>query len=206
MSLDVSPEFAEAAAAPAYALLTLLEAQPRSGILRLTTWPMSVDVMGHTWTGLGQFGEIGELTESDDGNGQTLDVSLTGVDVGMRGFALGNPDDYQDRPITLWTALLDAATLRFRGAPVRRFAGVMDQMEFPARQDGKMSIGMKCRTASYDVRTNPAALRMNHVQHTARHPGERGMEYQQALIGNPSVTHSKTFQAYMWWRSRWGMS
>ena len=45
------------------------------------------------------------------------------------------------------------------------------------------------------MRSNPAALRMNNVQHQQRRPGERGFEYLTSLIGNPAVWVSKNLQA-----------
>ena len=67
------------------------------------------------------------------------------------------------------------------------------------------SISMDCRTASYDVRSNPAALRMNDAQHQARHPGELGFTYLTGLIGNPAVWVSKWLQANLQYRQSLGV-
>ena len=70
----------------------------------------------------------------------------------------------------------------------------MDQLKLE-RKGTTGTISMNCRTASYDVRSNPAALRMNNVQHQARFPTERGFEYLTSLIGNEAVWLTKRFQA-----------
>lgn len=194
MALTTNSGFQTAASADAYGQLALVELQLKPGTVRYTNWPLSVDMMGQTWQGVGNLGSIGEMHESEDGAAEKLTLSLSPVDVGTRALALGDPSDYQDRTVKVWLALLNAQTLQLSGAPVLRFAGVMDQMKIE-RDGTSASIKLECRTASYDVRTNPASLRMNHAQHVARHPGERGFEYLTSLIGNPAVWVSKWLQA-----------
>lgn len=206
MTVETNAGFDAAAESDAYGLLRLVECQARSGTLRLTDWGLDVNVMGHDWRGLGALGKISDLQESTDGANERLTLALSPIDLGLRAFSLGDPADYQDRPVRLWTALLNANTLQIQGAPVMRFAGVMDVMNIDrSRESGTATITMDCRTAAYDVRTNPAALRMNAAQHAVRFPGERGFEYLKGLVGNPAVYGSKAFQAYMYLRNLWNM-
>ncbi|MBB1601585.1 hypothetical protein [Variovorax sp. UMC13] len=185
--------FEAAASSSAHGALALVELQLRAGTARFTTWPLDVTVMGQTWKGVGSLGQIGQLHESEDGAEEKLSLGLSLVDIGTRSIALGSPNEYKDRPMRLWVALLDANTHQLSGEPVLRFAGVMDQAKI-VRDGSSGSISLDCRTASYDVRSNPAALRMNQAQHQARRPGERGFEYLTSLIGNPSVWLSKSLQ------------
>jgi hypothetical protein len=186
--------FQAAAGAAVYGELALVELQLRSGTARYTTWPVSITVFGQQWQGTGNLGSVGPLHESEDGAEEKLTLSLSPVDLGTRALALGDPSDYQDRPVRVWVGMVDAQTFQLSGAPVLRFVGVMDQLK--VERDGNSgSISLDCRTASYDVRSNPAALRLNHVQHQSRHPGERGFEYLTSLIGNPAVWVSKNLQA-----------
>jgi hypothetical protein len=194
MSLLTNSGFQAAAGADSYGQLALVELRLRQGTVRYTNWPLTIDVMGQTWQGMGNLGSIGEMHESEDGAAEKITLALSAVDVGTRALALGDPSDYQDRPARVWVALLNAQTLQISGAPVLRFAGVMDQLKI--ERDGPMaSIKMDCRTASYDMRANPAGLRMNHAQHAARYPTERGFEYLTGIIGNPAVWVSKWLQA-----------
>lgn len=194
MSLPTNSGFQAAAGAQAYGQLALVELQLRFGTVRYTNWPMSMEVMGQTWQGMGNLGSISELHESEDGAAEKLTLSLSAVDIGTRTLALGDPADYQDRPVRVWVALLNADTLQISGAPVLRFAGVMDQLKID-RDGTNAAVEMACRTASYDMRANPAGLRMNHAQHSARYPTERGFEYLTSIIGNPAVWISKWLQA-----------
>jgi hypothetical protein len=186
--------FQTAAALPAYGELALVELQLRSGTARYTNWPVDVTVLGQVWQGVGNLGSVGALHESEDGAEEKLSLTLSPVDLGTRAIALGDPGDYQDRPSRVWVGMVSSETFQIAGTPVLRFAGVMDQLKVQI-EDNAGTITLDCRTASYDVRSNPAALRMNHVQHQARHPGERGFEYLTSLIGNPAVWMSKNLQA-----------
>lgn len=204
MTVPVNGGFQAAAGAAAYGELALVELQLRSGTARFTNWPLSVQVMGETWQGVGNLGSIGELHESEDGAAEKLTLTLSPVDIGTRALALGDPSDYQDRRVRVWIAMLDANTLQINGSPVLRFVGVMDQMKID-RDGNNASISMDCRTASYDVRSNPAALRMNNAQHQARHPGEMGFSYLSSLIGNPAVWVGKWLQANLQYRQNLGV-
>lgn len=194
MTVLTNSGFQSAASSPVYGELALVELQLRSGTARYTTWPVPITVLGQTWQGTGNLGSIGALHESEDGAEEKLTLTLSPVDLGTRALALGDPSDYQDRPVRVWVGMVDAQTFQLAGAPVLRFVGVMDQLK--VERDGNTgTIALDCRTASYDVRSNPAALRLNHVQHQARFPGERGFEYLTSLIGNPAVWVSKNLQA-----------
>ncbi|QHJ00123.1 hypothetical protein GT347_20345 [Xylophilus rhododendri] len=200
MTAITTPEWDATAAGPTHGLLNLVEMQFVSGTLRLTTFPVDVPAMGQTWKGLGFLGEVGQLHESEDGAAEKLDLTLSHVAEANLALALGNTSNYQDRPVRVWVALLDASTLQIVGAPILRFAGVMDRPRIE-RGDGSADatgkVVMECLTASYNPRLNPAALRMNNAQHQARHPGERGFEQVASLIGTPFVWLTKAQQQYL---------
>lgn len=198
MSVTTNAGFDSAAAASAYGVAGLVEAQARSGTIRATTWPVNMTVFGNEFIGVGSLGKIGELRESEDGAAELLSIELSAIDVGLRGFAL-DPNDYVDQPIRVWVALLNPETGQLAGAPILRFAGVMDRAQI-LPEDGKVRIVMECRTAVYDVRTNPAALRMNDAQHQADHPGELGFTYLNDMIGRPVLWLGVYTQAWIRFR------
>ncbi|WP_183025673.1 hypothetical protein [Variovorax sp. UMC13] len=194
MSIATNSGFNAVASSPVLAEMALVELFCRFGTPRYTTWPMNVEARGHTWQGVGNLGSIGEVHESEDGAEEKLNLTLSAVDLGTRALALGDPNDYQDRPMRLYVAMVNVNTYQLSGEPVMRFAGVMDTLDV-GRDGTSGTITLKCRTASYDRRNNPSALRMNNAQHQARHPGERGFEYLTSLIGNQAVWVSKRLQA-----------
>lgn len=194
MTISTNSGFQSTAAGDVYGELMLVELQLRSGTARYTTWPVSVPALGQTWQGVGNLGKVSPLHESEDGGEEKLTLTFSPVDLGTRALSLGDPGDYQDRPVRIWVGMVDPQSMTIAGTPVLRFTGVMDQLKLE-RKGTTGTISMNCRTASYDVRSNPAALRMNNVQHQARFPTERGFEYLTSLIGNEAVWLTKRFQA-----------
>lgn len=191
MSIETNAGFDQAANAPSYGALMLVEMKFRSGTARLTTWPSNVTTMGYTWTAMGTMGRVGELHESEDGAEEKLDLVLSGVDDALHAAVLGSPSEYQEQPVAVWLALLNADTLQLSGMPTLRFSGVMDQAAIAA---DKAEVTMHCRTATYDVRSNPAALRYSHAQHQAEHPGEMLFQYSESLVTDSTVWVSAAFQ------------
>lgn len=166
-----------------------------SGVLRVTTWPLDVTVLGYTWTGLGQVARVGAIEESEDGNYEKLTVGLSQVASANLALAMGSPETYQGRDADIWVALVSPTTYQVVGTPIRRFAGKMEQVEVPAREaDGSGVVLLHLQAGSYDRRNNPAALRMNQQQHAARHPGETGFRFTPDLIGKPKQWLSSRFQ------------
>ena len=194
MTITTNAGFDTAAAAPAVGIINLIEMDFTSGTLYLTNWPVSVTVGSNTYTGLGNLGSIGEMKESEDGASQKIELELSQVNAAQLSLALGGVATYQNRAVRIYTALTDV-NLVISGSPVLRFAGVMNRVKIPARdQDGKGRVVMECVTGGYDVRKNPAALRMNDSQHQANKPGELGFQYIADLIGQPQQWLSKRFQ------------
>ncbi len=199
MTITTNSGFDGRMAADVVGIAALVEAQAKSGTLRMTTWPLDIVTMGQTWRGVGALGRVGELRESDDGKAEQLDLELNIIDVGLRGFAL-DPNDYIDQPVSLWLVGINPSSGLIDGSPVKRFGGVMDRAQVDPTEDGA-KITMECRTASYNVRTNPAALRLNDAQHKAERPGERGFEYLQSMIGQPVLWLGEWTQAWIKYRA-----
>ena len=72
----------------------------------------------------------------------------------------------------------------------------MDKVSITRDESGVGKVNLELQTGGYNVRGNPAALRMNQAQHSTRHPGETGFRYIQDLIGKPQQWLSKSFSRY----------
>lgn len=192
MSISTGSGFDTQAHAGALGVLYLVELQFASGQLNLTNWPVSITVGPTTYQGIGSLGSVGQIKESEDGAVQTVDLSLSQVNGSNLALALGSVPNYQNKPARIYVAVTDT-DFKVAGTPVQRFAGFMNTVKI--RRDGsKGVITLSCSTGGFDVRRNPAALRINHTQHQALHPGERGLEYVADLIGKPKPWLSKRFQ------------
>lgn len=195
MTITTDASWNAAAAAPAVGALYLIELAFSGGTLRLTNWPVDLTILGYTWTGLGVVSEVGDLTESEDGQYQKLTLGLTQVQSSYLALALGSAETYQDRDALVYVGLVDSATLQITGTPKLRFAGKMDQVRI--ERDAESNTGkvlLDCIAGAYNVRSNPAALRMNQAQHSARKPGETGFRYVPDLIARPQTWLSAQFQ------------
>lgn len=195
MSLTTDASWDSAASSQALGALYLIELAFTSGTLRLTNWPMDMTVLGFTWTGIGAVSQVGELRESEDGQYQKLTIGLTQVQNSYLALALGSAETYQDRDALIRVAVINAETLQITGAPILRFAGKMDLVRI--ERDAESNTGkvlLDLIAGAYNVRSNPAGLRMNQAQHSARKPGETGFRYVQDLIARPQSWLSAAFQ------------
>ncbi len=186
--------FSTAAASAAVGVLALVELSFTSGTLRYTNFPLDVDALGYTWTGLGTIGSISEIRESEDGAGERLTVGLSQVSSAILAAALGNVETYQGRDAKVWISMLDGGTLQVAGTPLLRFAGYMDKVRIERADGNTGTVLLDLVTFSGDSRANPSGLRLSNAQHQADYPTERGFEYITDLIGKPQLWLSKTFQ------------
>lgn len=195
MTVSTDATWNATAAAPALCVMYLIELAFTTVTLRVTNWPTDMAALGFTWKGLGVVSEVGQLKESEDGQYQKLTIGLTQVQSSNLALALGSAETYQDRSAKIWVAIADANTMQIAGAPVLRFAGVMDMVHI--ERDGESNTGkilLDLQAGAYNVRSNPAALRMNQAQHSTRKPGETGFRYIPDLISKPQQWLSKRFQ------------
>lgn len=172
----------------------LIKLDTRSQPLYLTNWPLSVETLGQTFIGLGNFGTVGSLRETEDGQEEKLTLTLSAVNLAQVGLFLGNPTEYQDRDVLIWLLMLDKETHQPTNTPMLRFAGLMDQVGI-VKNSKDAKITMDCRTGGYAARNNPSTLKLTNVQHQERHPGELGLSFVQQLIDKPIIWASKKFQA-----------
>lgn len=193
MTVTTNAGFDTASAAPAVGVLYLVEMDFASGTMFLTNWPTNVTIGAQLYTGLGNLGSISEIKESEDGQTQTVTLELSQVNAANLSLGLGSVSNYQGRAVRIYTALTDV-NLAVTGSPVLRFAGWMNVVKIKRDGDNAGRISMVCATGGYDVRRNPAGLRMNDSQHQARFPGELGFQYVADLIGQPTLWISKRFQ------------
>lgn len=195
MTIGTDASWNATAAAPALCVMYLIELAFAGGALYLTNWPTDVTALGFTWRGIGAVGEVGELRESEDGQYQKLTIGLTQVQSSNLALALGSAETYQDRSARIWVAVADANTMVITGAPALRFAGNMDMVRI--EREGDSNVGkvlLDLQAGAYNVRSNPAALRMNQAQHGVRRPGETGFRYIADLIARPQQWLSAAMQ------------
>lgn len=200
MSITTNTGFETQAASGVYTPAVLIRASFSTGTLYLT--PYGLDILAsvgdgavRTFKGVSAI-RPGTLRESEDGTSQKTDLTLNGVATANLSLAMGSPETYQNRPITMWLAMLDPADGTMKGTPAMRFNGIMESMAINRASDPSedSAIVMTCRSGSYSDSQKANSLRLTNRQHQQRYPGDRGLEFIAQLIGKPQVWLTKRFQ------------
>lgn len=199
MSLGLDTPAGEAVAAPSRGAHWLLAMDFASGMQRLTTWPLTVTIGGHAYTGLGNLIEVGAVSESEDSSAEKLTISLSVVNSSMLALAMGNVEAYRGRRVSLALQLF-GDNFQPIGAPVPRWAGYMNPVEI-SRTSSPMAGGpstgritLPCTRAGMARARNYAGRRLTHAQQSADYPGDRALEGLQKLIEQPTLWLSRKFQ------------
>jgi hypothetical protein len=194
-----APAIAQAAGVVA-GVAWLAELDFAAGMQRWCTAPGSITSGGYTWTGLGLFAGVGNLTEGADSAAEQITLSLSVVDPAMLALAMGQVEGYRGRAARLYLQLLDA-TCQPVGSPVKRWAGVMNKVQIERRpaepestQDGTGTINLLCTRSGMARARHSTGLRLTDAQQRARYPGDTGLQYVRTLIEQPARWLSKEFQ------------
>lgn len=205
---------------PAYAEAYLVDLYFTGGTYRLSNWPMDMQFITPeagtpgfgeagpiiipadtkaTYTGLGPQFAIGQIAASEDaGPGQvTLSIPLV---PGMLAATLGNVESYRGRRARIRYQVLHPDTLQPVGAPVPLYVGEMQPVKVPRTSPsglggpvgGRIEMQLT-RAGTSNARRNDGA-RLTDTQQQQRHPGDRGLEYVQALVRGETPWLTIAFQ------------
>jgi hypothetical protein len=118
----------------------------------------------------------------------------------MLAAVLGSASTYRGRAARLSLQLFDEAFAPV-GSPVPRWSGYMEPVKVTRRAatpddggGGGGRIELPCNRAGMARARNYQGLRHTNAQQLVRYPGDRGLEYMQALIEAPALWLSKQFQ------------
>lgn len=106
-------------------LIWLAELGFDGGTTRLCTAAFDISYQGETFSGVGSFGAVEQVSETTDTIPTGLKLSLSGVDGAFVAAALA--EDYQMRPVRVWLGALDDSNNLILN-PIGPFAGRMDTM------------------------------------------------------------------------------
>lgn len=178
----------------------LAELDFTSGTLRYTNSPVDITAMGYTFTGYNNLVDVSALSESEANSAEKVTLGLSVVNQAMLAFTLGNVESYRGRAVRLYLQLTDEH-FKPDGAPIKRWSGYMDKVQITRQgggsgEGGQVSgkIEMVCSRAGMSRSRNYQGFRLSNAQHQMRHPSDRGLEYLQTLIEQPSLWLSKAFQ------------
>jgi hypothetical protein len=176
-------------------VLALVELGFTTGTARLTNWAHPLPFAGYIWDGIGALGSISVVKSSERLEYPSIDLVLYPVnDALMALLQSEDPSTYRGRPVTIYQAVLDDE-LRPLGVPELAWFGQMSQplINTGDGEGDTGSIVMRCELYGRDNRSQ-RSLRLNHAQHSARHPGDTFFSRIEELTGRPVPWLSRRFQ------------
>lgn len=139
--------------------------------LRLNDSNLNIEWGGFTWQGVGIFGGIEAIEESQDLIAQPVRLTLSGVETNLITDAMTT--QYQGRAVTIYVAPLNIDTLALIDTPEEVWSGFMDVMRGQA-DHGSGTITLTCE---HWLRIDPAASRYTDEQQQALFAGDRFFQF-----------------------------
>lgn len=179
-----------------YASAYLLDMHFASGVLRLCTLPLNVQVNGNEYRGLGEFLGVDPISTSEDGRAEKIKLSLGIANEAMLASVLGNVAGYRGRRIVIWLQLF-TSEFKPRGLRQVEWQGYMEPVRVTRRAGQRGITGrieMPCTRVGLARSRAALGLRVTDAQHQARYPGDLFAQYIQPLVEQPFTWLSKRFQ------------
>jgi len=134
---------------------------------------------GHTWLGVGDFGQITDVVESGDVRANGLNVALTGIPQELISLVLQEVRWTQDCDIYLGFMEDDSGTFALVDDPVLLFKGKMDAPVLDEGADtATITISIESRLIDLE---RPRVRRYTDQDQKQLFPGDRGLEYVASL-------------------------
>lgn len=202
--ITIDTAAADILASPAAGEAYLIDLYFADGTYRLTTWTVDLarltpEGVTATYTALGPQLAISQISASEDaGPGQvTLSIPLA---PGMVSATLGSVESYRGRRARIRYQVMHPETLQPIGAPVPLYVGEMQPVKVPRTSPSSVggSVGGRIemqltRAGTSNARRKDGA-RLTDAQQQQRHPGDRGLEYVQALVRGETPWLTVAFQ------------
>lgn len=144
-----------------------------SGAVNLHTQLGDITVGATTYTGVGQIGGIGTITEDSELGRSPITLTMSGLPTDLLSLLFN--EQYQGRLATVLLGYLDTAgSGQLLADPTIVYRGLMDSPVF--QQDSSLAIALNVenRFAKWDT---PLMRRYNNADQQARFPGDKGLEF-----------------------------
>lgn len=175
----------------------LLELQLKTGNVYFTTYPVTLQIGGKTWLGLGGNLTIGAVKETDRLSNDKVQVALPASSNALVAMVLNDVEAYRGRPALLSLQLMSANGVPV-GDPRLRLRATMEPGEIQYEPRTEKSAGgrivIALRKEGRGRSRNVEGRRLSDAQQRSEYPGDTGMRYHRQLIEAPAVWLSKAFQ------------
>lgn len=161
---------------PNVPMLILVDLDFASGFLRMCNASYNFTYSGNTYLGAGRIANIKNIEEGVDQKMYGIEMTLTGVDPAYIAIALA--EAYQQRPITVMFAPLDANYTILASPPVI-WKGRMDKMNIEMGETATITLTAESRLTDWN-RAN--IRRYNDEDQKAFFPTDKGFEYVAQMV------------------------
>ncbi|MCW3477369.1 hypothetical protein [Limobrevibacterium gyesilva] len=147
------------------------------GVVRMAGTPFDIEVLGHTFTGVGALGRISTAEEGADLQAYSMTIQLAGIPRDAIAIALSA--DYQGRPATIWEVPLDPDTMKPIADPICIFRGRMDTMAVELDKTfATCTVAVTNRLADWERQRTRL---FSDEEQQRVHPGDLGLSYATAM-------------------------
>jgi hypothetical protein len=138
---------------------------------------------GQNWLGVGDFGAVQGIEESEKISPYSATLILSGLDSTMVNEALS--EDYFRRPITLYLGVANTNDVLLDD-PTVIWSGFMDSMSLSVGSDGGDAIQLTCES-ELSMFDRSANLRFTDQMQQNQHSGDVFFEFLPAIADNPAI-------------------
>lgn len=183
---------------PSIRVAYFVELDFSSAPVRLCSAGQDLIFNNQTWMGVGNLGEISDISEESGSASSGMQLVLNVVVTSFLALSIGNVYEYRGRTAKIYFCPLDE-NYRLVGEPVICWRGTMDVATVSMSGSGGEAAGsvtINCETSAYGLKKG-SSLRINHAQQSQKYPTDKGLEYLTDLISNPdsSIWLSSKFQS-----------
>ncbi len=129
----------------------------------------------HTWSGVGNFGNISPAKETKGTQAESMTFELSGIPSDMLSIAL--EENYQGRGVSAWLGFMSSGSIL--ADPTMFFSGFMDVMTI-SEQGDSCTVSVTAESVLADL-LKTREWRYTHEDQIAQYPGDKGLEFVAAL-------------------------
>lgn len=163
----------------------------RDSTFRVTTWNQTINWGGYDWLGVGQLGNISEVSESESLEARALDFTLNVSQEAFKSIALNSAEQFRGRRVRMYMCpMSDSYTLT--DTPRLCWTGKMHSMPLSVSKDSG-HVTIRCENSIMALK-RIIPLRINAQQHKRIYPTDTGFDRLISLLADQQLWLSKRFQ------------
>lgn len=181
MARDLTTATKNALIAETVAPIMLFYGDFASGPVRIWSGYGDLSWNGNTWIGVGDFGGVSSVAESEDLRANGVTFTLNGIDPSLVSTVL--TDTYQGRECSLHLGAINLSTGALIADPYQLFAGRMDVITIDESAD-TATISLQAESLLIDL-NRPRERRYTYEDQIQLYPGDEGLEFVAGIQDKP---------------------